>query len=91
MDKKIFKYVLPVEGEVSLKMPEGAQILTVQTQGDSPCLWALVDPDGSVPEVRRDFRIFGPGHSIDIDLPADSYIGTFQLVGGRFIGHMFEV
>ena len=86
---KIFKYHFAVEGGISIPMPKGAHILTVQVQHNTPCIWAIVD-EGQ-PSESRNFRIFGTGHEMDIDLPLSNYIGTFQLLGGDFIGHLFEI
>ncbi len=84
----IYKFQFEVEGEVTIPMPKGAHILAVQVQHNSPCLWAIVDPEQ--PIESRTFRIFGTGHEMDVDMPHCHYIGTFQLLGGSFIGHLFE-
>jgi len=55
-------------------------------QGE-PYLYALVDLDAKL-ETRK-FRFAGTGHPIkERDL---KYIGTFQLQGGNFVGHLFEI
>ena len=41
--KTIWKFPVPVNDGNVLEMPEGAKILSVQVQGETPCLWALVD------------------------------------------------
>lgn len=43
--KTIWKFPVPTtdQGAV-LEMPKGAEVLTVQTQGAEPQLWAVVDP-----------------------------------------------
>lgn len=45
MNKTIWKFELETTGNQTLKMPIGAEILSVQTQFDKPCLWALVEPN----------------------------------------------
>ena len=80
--KTIWKF--PVMSDV-IEMPEGAEILSVQTQHDQPCLWALVDPDA--PMERRTFNVVGTGIPFEGD---GQFLGTFQLLGGGFIGHVFE-
>ena len=85
---QIYKYNFEVEGEVNIPMPKGAHVLTVQVQYNKPCLWAIVDP--GQPTETRSFRIFGTGHEIDIEIPHHRYIGTFQMLDGQFIGHLFE-
>ena len=86
---KIYKYPFEVTGLVKIAMPANAQILTVQTQHETPCIWAIVDTEHTM--ETRTFHVFGTGHSLDIDLLRSKYIGTFQLLNGQFVGHLFEV
>lgn len=65
--------------------PEGSQLLTVQMQGRSLCIWALVNPD--MPPVKYDIRTCGTGHQVDPDV--GSYLGTFQLHDGNLVFHAF--
>lgn len=46
MNKTIYKYPLDVTDVQEIKLPVGAEILTVQAQNGTLCLWALVDPQG---------------------------------------------
>jgi hypothetical protein len=84
--EKIFKYPLKVEDIQMVEMPEGAAVLTIQTQGEIPCLWAKVDP--SAPIIKRCFITYGTGHPVN-DGPADHYVGTYQLRGGKLVFHVF--
>ena len=85
----IYKYPLQVDDETTIKMPLGAKILTVQEQGGVPCIWALVND--SVPKKERTFLLLGTGQRCeDLRICESNYIGTFQLAGGRFVGHLFE-
>ena len=84
---KIFKYPFEVKNKIIIDMPFNANLLTVQTQSDVPCIWAMVDPENT--SEPKKFKVFGTGHQIDeANL---NYIGTFQLYQGNFIGHLFEV
>jgi hypothetical protein len=85
--RKIWKYRLEIKNQFELEMPKDALILAVQVQDDMPCIWAMVNPANDT-EIRT-FRIIRTGHSI-ADGPLN-HIGTFQLQGGAFIGHVFEV
>jgi len=87
---RIYKYQFEVESYPYVEMPKGAIILTVQTQYDIPCIWAIVDDSQTVLE-NREFRLFGTGHIVDIDPALYRYIGTFQLLKGQFVGHLFEL
>lgn len=86
--KRVFKYPLEVTDQCEIEMPLGAEILTVQSQYGTPHIWAMVDDD-QLPE-KRTFCLIGTGHPICHDTTQLKYIGTFQKVGGTFIGHVFE-
>lgn len=88
MDRVIWKYPVPVESRFVIEMPAGSDILTVQVQREQAVMWAMVDRD--TPLKRRVFSVVGTGHDIRGSLPA-KYIGTFQLGGGAFVGHLFEI
>ena len=86
--KTIHKFSIDMEDTFEVKMPRGAQVLTVQEQYDEPQMWAIVDTDA--PKETRRFRLVGTGHPIDPMLNL-TYVGTFQLDHGQFIGHLFEI
>ena len=86
MAKIIWKFPFEVTDVIDLEMPRGAQVLAVQVQHRQPCVWALVD-DTKGKEIRH-FRCFGTGHPINTE---GQFVGTFQLLDGDFIGHLFEV
>lgn len=89
MPSVIYKYPFQVEGEVEIEMPKGARVLCVQVQRDIPCIWAIIEPSQPIVEIRH-FRVFGTGQPMDMHPDFLHYIGTFQLAGGNFIGHLFE-
>jgi len=84
---QVWKFPLPIADHFGVEMPDGAKLLSVQTQSCNPCLCALVDP--KAPKVTRWFRLAGTGHEITAD-DARNYVGTFQLYDGGFLGHVFE-
>uniref|UniRef100_A0A6H2A2W0 DUF7352 domain-containing protein n=1 Tax=viral metagenome TaxID=1070528 RepID=A0A6H2A2W0_9ZZZZ len=84
--RTIYKYQCLEMDNFTIEMPTGSHILTVQMQRGEPCIWAIVDPD-AFPEQRH-FQLFGTGHPID---GIGRYIGTFQLMGGNLVFHLFEV
>ena len=89
MKKSIWKFELEVTDKQEIKMPAGAEILTVQTQYGIPCLWAMVDTEKDLSE--RLIEIFGTGHRVPQDMGVmREYIGTFQLRGGELVFHAFE-
>jgi hypothetical protein len=81
----VWKFPFEVADQVVLRMPEGAEVLDVQAQDGVPTLWAVVDVDA--PLVERRFELRGTGHPLGDIGP---YVGTFQLLGGGFVGHLFE-
>lgn len=87
----VWKWRLDVTDHQTVSMPEGAQILSVQTQHEAPTLWALCNE--AVPYEDRSIEIIGTGHNVP---PAPSgtnrhFLGTFQLLDGGFVGHVFEL
>lgn len=86
---RIWKYSLRQQPVQSIQMPEGAKVLCVQTQGNQPNLWALVD-EKKDPTVTRKFAVHGTGNPM-ADGDPGTYVGTFQLYGGDLVFHVFEV
>ena len=82
----IWKFPLIVADKQKVMMPKESFVLCVQMQGGNPCLWAMVDPAAALRE--RSFRIIGTGDEIK-DNPG-TYIGTFQMLAGSFVFHVFE-
>ena len=83
--KKIYKYPIPVNDEITISMPKDAVILTVQMQKAEPFIWALVDVDKEMIDVK--FRLFGTGMSV---YPCLNYVGTFQMLNGGLVFHLFR-
>jgi hypothetical protein len=84
---KIFKFPFEVKDNFTVEMPDGADILTVQNQRETGCMWAICDPEAR--KVKRQFAVVGTGH--EFNLKAYAYIGTFQERGGVFVWHLFEL
>lgn len=87
--RTIYKYSFP--GDVvpsepfTIRLPRGAQLLTLQMQAGRPFLWCLIDTDNE----EQDWRmvIYGTGRRI---APGPHvYIGTYQ--NGAYVWHLFEV
>lgn len=79
MSKIIYKYDLVH----TIEMPKGAQILSIQMQGNQPTLWALADL--SAPMEDRRFEIVGTGWIVGEGF---HHIATY--VDGPFVWHVFE-
>lgn len=87
IEKVIWKYILETTDSQELIMPKGACVLTVQVQNNTPCLWALVNPNAE--KESRIFETFGTGQPICCATDMQrNYIGTYQKHG--LVLHVFE-
>lgn len=89
--KTIYKYDLLVKGVQVVFLPKGAEILTVQTQGPFPKLWAMVDTEEFSEAIV--IETLGTGNPIN-KLPTGTkrtYIGTYQLSEGSLVFHVFKI
>jgi hypothetical protein len=84
--KTIHKFSLATTDYQYIELPVGSKILTVQPQGNDVCLWVIVDPEAA--KNRKRILIFGTGHPMP-DGIEDNYIGTYQLLGGQLVFHVF--
>ena len=86
--KTIWKYPLrQIDEVISLEIPRGAKLLTVQLQDSMPTLWALVEKDAPYDDTRR-IILLGTGQYIEHEL--GDYLGTVQTNIG-LVWHAFEV
>lgn len=85
----IWKFPIEVTDSQEILMPGGTQILHVGVQRGIPCLWALVRLPEDANKVVREIVTIGTGHPID-DASRLKYIGTYQLMEGGLVFHIFE-
>lgn len=86
---RVYKYILPLEDEVSMGLPRGSRILSVGTQPafqHGICVWVLLDPDVKEKVVHY-FRIAGTGHPVDPEWTR--FIGTVIMANGELVFHVF--
>ena len=83
---RVFKYPLQVVDAQGLWLPIGAEILSVQMQGDQLQLWALVD-ERLTETFHTEIVIVGTGHPVP---EVKKFLGTFQMLGGSLVFHAFE-
>lgn len=89
--KTIWKYEIPAQEDIHLKIPKGGEILAVQVQFRTPFIWVLVDPNAE--KEDRYFDVIGTGHECNDIIGSGTvrtYIGTFQLHSGSLVFHLFE-
>jgi hypothetical protein len=97
----VWKFDLPLTSTPSevlpLRLPAGARILKVGEQGADPILgprffvWALVDPDEKLQELRYVVTA-GTGHKMEITTLADKtwdHVETVMALGGRLVVHVW--
>ena len=73
-----------------IEVPIGSTLLSVQNQDEKRCLWILV-PDTNAKKETILLRTVGTGNSIYDDVDPKDFLGTYQLFGGQFVGHVFRV
>lgn len=81
--QRIYKYPLTVTDKQTVYMPQGASVLSLDTQNRTPTIWAAVDPDQD--NVAVNIVMAGTGHTLP-DIPL-KHIGTAQIDG--FVWHYF--
>jgi hypothetical protein len=81
--RRIYKYTL-TEFNCSVRMPKGAQMLSVIIQYDEPQVHALVDTDR--PTTLRKFRVLGTGADAT-DVIGYTFLGT--ITQGALVWHVF--
>lgn len=84
--RKVFKYILTVQRGSTVAMPADAKVVAVGEQHGKICMWAIV-PDPQAPVVVRVFSVYGTGDPIN---PGADYLGTFFMLGGSLVWHVFE-
>ena len=78
----IWKFPLTAE-ETEIEAPI-EHFLTVQMQGDTPCVWAIVNPD----KTPRKYKVVIIGTGCECQrIDASKYIGTVQ--AGMYVWHCF--
>ena len=87
MKRVIYKYPVEFADVQKIYLPIGAQILSVQVQDGKPYIWACINPEVEI--EPRQFRLYGTGQDIEGELVL-KFVGTFQLLGGRLVYHLFE-
>lgn len=93
---KIFKYVLCARfttGPVTVAMPQHADILSVDVQGETAVVWAIVNPTRPI-EARR-FQLVPTGAELPRGCALPSFVGTVQFLEtlhnpGPLVLHVFK-
>lgn len=81
---RIYKFPLGLAQWQQVRMPQDAQILTIQMQGGKPTLWARVD----ITRPPETYHIAMVGTGEETNEEVGRYIATVQ--DGEFVWHFFE-
>lgn len=85
----IYKYPIEVTDTQVVRMPKNAEILSIQVQNETVCLWAKVDSNEKVME-ERSISVYGTGHPMVHIGGKEIFLGTIQLAAGKLVFHVFE-
>ena len=82
----IWKQTIETTDVQRVEMPIDAEILTVQEQNGNINIWFKVDTEKQ--KALREIFVFGTGNPI----PKNNakYIGTYQLMNGALVFHVFD-
>ena len=86
-DAVIWKQEL-LPGERIYKIPEGARILSVAIQRNTPQMWFLCDP--KMPPEERTVILVGTGQTFDLAGTYD-FVGTMLTEDQTFVFHVFAL
>lgn len=85
--KIIWKEKITTSDIVHIRMPEGAEVVKVDSQGGEVRIWYLCDPEAGLTD--RYFRLVGTGHPIEYE--EFEYVGTAILHKGILVFHVLEL
>lgn len=88
--KTVYKYPLRLINKQTIKMPEGAVILTVDIQDNQMQLWALVDVDPDKYDIDYTFYIVETGQDAQHIQYPNGYIGTVFFNRQDLVFHVFQ-
>lgn len=92
--RTIYKYPLNTTDLQTIKVPRlpntnsfKEQFLCIDIQYGLPCLWCMVDTSKEEREIQ--IRIVGTGNPMPDSCYKENYLGSYQLLDGQFVGHVF--
>lgn len=89
-NKVIYKYPLQLTDAQELRLPEGAEILSVGISEGQVVVWAHVNPSNT--ECYVPITIAGTGNPLEIVQGETKFLGTVIQTGqwGNLVWHVFE-
>lgn len=89
MHDRIFKYELNLVSRQHVSVPKGSKILSVQSQNERLCLWAMVDQKEK-PETRV-MEVVGTEQAFKTLDPDQSRVHLETLQQSGMVWHIFEI
>ena len=86
--KRIFKYELQIADSQKIKTHTCFEPISIEMQNQKPVMYAIVDDETPVQKVV--LRTYGTGFQLDDYETRDNYIGTYMLIGGDLVYHVFK-
>lgn len=86
---RVYKFELKLHDSQHIRLPLGAQVLTVAMQREKLCMWVLLDPSKETPLEERRFDVVGTGNPMCCKETNAAYIGTVD--DDPYIWHIFEI
>ena len=84
--KTIYKYEIPFDDEFKVNLPTGAEIVSVQSQHNTPHMWCIVET--TAPTRPTSFILHGTGHPMNGH--EGKHLASFQINNGSLVFHLFE-
>lgn len=89
MQKVIYRYLLAMQEFQEVELPANSKILSVQFQGESLYLWAMVNKKPGEAVQKHVIEIYGTGQDIECGMGVRrNHLATLQSQG--FVWHVFE-
>lgn len=86
--RTVWKAKLEFAEKLTMKVPQGANVLCVQVHHGVPCMWLEVDD--TLPKEKRTFLLVASGDKMPQGAIL-AYKGTFQKDEGNLVYHVFEL
>jgi hypothetical protein len=86
--KTIYKYTLKSVESNIVNLPLSTQVLSIESQGDTIVFYGLIDTEEKE-TVSYNFKVFGTGHEIGIDVNTYKFLGTVKIYSGTLMFHVF--
>lgn len=90
MRRIVHKQEIPIAEKFTVAMPQNAKVLKVEEQWEKVVIWYMFHPSDYENMHRHEFVMGVTGHEFNIPND-DTYVGTFMLDGGSFVGHLFHL